>query len=489
MENNSTIRKIFFWFLVFLFLLTAPAISLYALGYRFSFEKGIFVYSGSFTIKPTPQEPEIHLDGKSVPRGIVNFLNYSYHIDGLRPGTYSLEVKKDNYQTWHKQSQIHSGLSTEFWNVFLARENYTQKNYEIDPISDFFISPREKNIALVHNNPEISVRVLDLKSEKVKEVFSNEEHQFPSSEKINIEWSPKGDLLIVPAIQNESQERNYFIAGLKDEEMINLKKHLDLEESSIENVRWDPSDKEFILFVSQDNLYRASIKDTEEKMLLVQNIGGYDISDSKIYYINKDNGIIYKKSPGNAEIGNQITSKSLENIEFNDLKLIVYDENRIGIISGNGELYVFNDQENLFFEKVSENVLGLHYSNDGKKIAYWTDNEIFTYFTKKWETQPTREEGQIIHLTRSFDRIDNVQWLRDYEHLIYSSGNKIKLIELDHRDYRNIFEIVTLNSSESKVVYNPSKSLLYFSDSEDNSNFNLNVINLLERDDEEIEFY
>lgn len=489
MENNIILRKIFFWFLVLLFLITAPMISLYALGYRFSFEKGIFVYSGSFTVKPTPQESEIHVDGNPVPKGLINFLNYSYHIDGIKPGQYLLEVKKDGYQTWHKEAPIHSGLSTEFWNVFLVRENYTQKNYPVQSVNNFFISPKQKNIATSHNNPtNMSVKVLDLKTEDIKEIFVANDYLFPTQEEINIEWSPKGDLVIIPAINNETNERNYFIAGLENEEIVELKIHTG--EENIQDVRWDPTSKDFVLYVTNDNLYRIDIRNKEKKTLIAENIGGYDISDNKIYYIDKTNGIIYRTNPTNNESRVQITSASLENINFQNLKLIVYDKDRICIITGDKELHIFNNQDELFFGKVAQNVLGLHYSNDGKKIAYWTDNEIFVYFTAKWETQPIRKEGQIIHITRSFKKIDNVQWLKDYEHLIYSAGNKIKLIEIDHRDYRNIFDLLKLNYSQPKIAYNPSKNILYFTDSKNKDDFdlNLNAINLLESDEEELKF-
>ncbi|MDH4330589.1 MAG: hypothetical protein OEV93_03500 [Candidatus Moranbacteria bacterium] len=488
MENNLLARKIFFWFLVLLFLITAPIISFYALGYRFSFEKGIFVYSGSFTIKSTPQESEIHVNGSMVPKGVINFLNYSYHIDGIKPGTYFLEVKKDKYQTWHKESPIHSGLSTEFWNVFLAREDYTKKQYETNLINDFFISPKENNIATVHNDTGMTVRVLDLKTEDTQNVFVATDYLFPIAEKINIEWSPRGELLIIPAINNETGERNYFIAGLENEEIVDLQIHT--KEKEIKDVRWDPSDKNFIIYIANDNLYRINIRNNEEKNLITENVGGYDISNNRIYYINKTNGIISETGTKNTDSETQITSTSLENINFENTKIIVYDKDRIGIITGDKDLYVLNNGKSLFFNKISNNVSGLHFSNDGKKMTYWTENEIFVYFTTKWETQPVREENQIIHITRSFNKINNVQWLRDYEHIIYSAGNTVKLIEIDHRDYRNLFDILELNNPQPKIVYNPSKSILYFTDSENENfvDFNLGAINLLERDDEELKF-
>ncbi|MFC1645102.1 hypothetical protein ACFL08_03675 [Patescibacteria group bacterium] len=487
MEYNLVKRRIFFWLLVILFLVTAPTIFFYAMGYRFNTERGIFIYSGSFTVKSTPQETEIVLNGETVPKGIVNFLNYSYHIDGLKPGEYQLEINHDNYQPWHKKSSIHSGVSTEFWNIFLARENYTKKEYEVNPINDFFISPRERDIAIVKDNPNILVEILNTEEDTTQEVLRDENYSFPKNSSDNIEWSPRGDQLLIPAINKEATEKNYLVTTVKDLETINLNEVMEVPD--MKNVRWDPSDRDYILYISEDNLYKSNIKNSEEKILFSENISNYDISGNKIYFVKKPSGIIYEADVNNKS-AKQITTTSFQNINFDGLKIITYDENRIAIITGDKDLLVYNKSDATYFNKLSENVLGLHFSNDGKKITYWTKNEIFVYFTKEWETQPSREENQIIQITRSFNDIADVQWFKDYEHIIYTNDKKIKIIELDHRDYRNTAELSSLNIGDSKSVYNQSKNIIYFTDSIDGTSerIDLNAINLSERDDEKIEF-
>ena len=80
-----------------LFIATTPVVIFYARGYRFSFERGIFIYSGSITIKPNPQKVGVFLDGKQVSSKKLNPINNSYHIDGIRPGEYLLELKLSDY--------------------------------------------------------------------------------------------------------------------------------------------------------------------------------------------------------------------------------------------------------------------------------------------------------------------------------------------------------------------------------------------------------
>lgn len=488
MEYNQAKRKIFFWSLVAAFLITAPTIFFYAMGYRFSVDRGIFIYSGSFTIKSNPQETEISINGKTVPKGIVNFLNYSYHIDGLRPGEYQLEIKHPNYQTWHKKSSIHSGISTEFWNIFLARESYTKKEYEVSAVSDFFISPKEENIAIAKNGENLVVEILNTKEESTREIVNNENYRFSHDLNYNIEWSPRGDRLLIPVFKKETEEKNYLVVNIKDPEIFNLNETFEISE--IKNVRWDPSERDYIFYLSDNKLYRVNISDpSQEKILFSDNVSNYDISGNDVFFVKNTNGIIYESSTKGGE-PTQITTTSLQDVNFEELKIIVYDKDRIAIITGNKNLYIYNKNDDICLDKLSNNVLGVHFSNDGKKLAYWTKNELLVYFIREWETQPQREEGQVIQITRSFSDISNVQWFRDYEHLIYTNDNKIRIIELDHRDYRNMASLTDLNIADAKAVYNQAKNIIYFTDNPegDTSNASLNAINLSERDDEELEF-
>src|SRR6056297_1754788 len=111
-------RRLFMFFFIFLFLLIAPTIIFFARGYRFDLEHGIFVYSGAVTIKSWPQDVKIYLDGEKADKNL-NYINGSYTINGVKPGDYLLECRKEGYTSWKKNISVHSGISTEFWNILL----------------------------------------------------------------------------------------------------------------------------------------------------------------------------------------------------------------------------------------------------------------------------------------------------------------------------------------------------------------------------------
>ena len=465
--SEIVIKKIFFWVLAILFFLTAPIVVLYTMGYRFSPERGIFIYSGSVTIKPTPREVNVFIDGKQVPKGIINFLNYSYHVDGLHPGEHSLKVEAPDYYSWFKKIRIHSGLSTEFWNIFLIRKKYTITTYPTGAVNNFFNSPDNKRVALVENgkeNKKTTIKIFNIKKNEAEYVFSLDGYYFSDKEKENIEWSPREGLLTVPLIKSDDGKREYFVVILGTREIKNLNGLLGVDK--ISQVRWSPREKNTVFYIANHNLFKVKLNNPDKKILVANdNVYGYDLSNFNLYYFSGKTGMIYEKSIWGDGDSTQLTLTPIKVSAGDKFRVIAYDDKRVAIISQNGDLFLFNDgDKGNEINKLAQNVRGLHFSDDGKKMVFWNNNEIFVYFTRKWETQPIRKEGETIGIARFFRKIDNVEWFRDYEHIIFSVDGTIKMTELDSRSVRNMYDIVKLKNKKPKVIYIGEKDRLLFSD-------------------------
>jgi len=233
-------------------------------------------------------------------------------------------------------------------------------------------------------------------------------------------------------------------------------------EKEIRWLRWSSKEKNAIFYMHKNNLLKLDLS-TSNKKVLVKNIFGYDFSGSYFYYLSKQNGIIYRKSVKGNNRTEQISTKTIKVAGGNEFKIIVYDKDRVAIISQNGELYLYNnDDGDRSLEKISTGVLGLHFSDDGKKMVYWNEKEIFVYFLRKWETQPVRRKGEIVDIARFLKNINNVEWFRDYEHIIFTVDNKIMMAEIDRRSHRNIYDIFNTGNPDTKVVYSGINDNLFF---------------------------
>jgi len=480
MENIG--RKIFFWFLVAVFLLITPTIIFYSLGYRFSSDRGIFIYSGSATISSNPRQVDIAIDGKSISGKLLNRLNNSYHIGGISPGEHMLEVGSPEFNTWSKKLNINSGVSAEFWNVLLTRKNYEKKSIPISSITRIFLIPSKDLGAYVQEeNGKFSVGVFDLQTLETDTIFSSTEFRFTDDEKENMEWSPQAHKIIIPALSIKNESKYYFIVNIQNKETTDLKSIVG--SGSFRGVRWDPNHKDVIFYIADNNLLLLNLNQPDTKKLIAENVSSYDLTQGKIFYFQMPGGMIYYSDLAGTTEPVQITTSFPEQI-FSDqsYKLVAYDEKRIAIIRDNKNLYIYNQgDKDTYFYKLGENIKGVQFSDDGKKLLHWSRREMYIYFTRVWEVQPFRSENETLDITRFSEEIKNVQWEKDYEHVLFSVGDKIKVAELDNRGQKNIFDVTSFDNNNPAIVENHQDNQLFFTEKDAQGKTGISVIKFPEK--------
>ena len=143
-------------------------------------------------------------------------------------------------------------------------------------------------------------------------------------------------------------------------------------------------------------------------------------------------------------------------------RLIAYDDSRQVLITDSGDLFVHNDGSEDQIKKLASSIDDIQFSDDGKKLLYWDNNEINVMFLREWDVQPYRAENEIQSIIRLSTPIKNVFWYKDYEHVFFSVNNKIKIVELDTRDHRISNEILENNMDDFPATYDSSKGIYYF---------------------------
>lgn len=461
------IRPFIFFAFVGLFFITAFAVVFYAFGYRFNLERGIFVYTGSISIKSSPETVDVRIDDEPVSRKNLGILNNSILISGLAPGEHFIEVSAPGYLPWSKKALVESGLSTEFWNVLLAEKHATLQDIpSVDSVKKVFPAPDQNLLAVAgEKNGELLVDTLDTATGESERVFSLPEASLaPDGE--NIEWSPDNRKLIIPFEQDGA--RLYSIITREDGRVVPLQQ-LARHERTLHNPRWDSTARDIIFYLDGTTLYRADSEASDEDMPLAirDNVLAYDISGSDIYYLGSDTGIVYRisgNSPGTAPA--QITTAPIDADPQALYSIIVYDDARLAVREhATGKLWAYSRlsaAETVLRPLADSGTKGIQFSNDGKKLLFFTDNEISAYFVRDWETQPIREQDTAIQVARFSTTIRNVQWTEDYEHILFTLNGSAKIIELDSRDRRNMAEIVAFPAPISQALSRFGENRVYF---------------------------
>lgn len=582
---NITQRRLYMLSFVATFLLTAPILVFLAKGYSFDRIGGVFVHNGSITIKSSPKKVDLYLDGKKVSNKMLNIINNYYVINGVRFGKHTIECKKDGYTSWKKKIDVHSGISTEFWNILLfPMKNKTLRDYSPKNVNKFYLSPRQNDELVLYKEEEdnkiISIFTINDNQENI--IYSTAEYAklFPDTNE-NIEWSSNHKKLLVPSLTNRPLlvkkssdlnnnimttadakssaekflQKDYIVLDLKDEEQSSLNlsytlSMINFSELKIENhelvseknsesnikvvvpndntmindsvklkstkekilpvvkslstdksvsgqsavpeihrARWMfDSDHQILMLTKDHRLFFVNIETPSQSSLLAENVNGFDLAGDHVYYSDLTTNLIWDIKPNRPGYKQSISTTQFDENTDSFVKLFAYDELRIALITSNDTLYVLNrlkPEGEASVDLIEQNVLGSQFSDDGKKLLYWTNKDFWTYMLRKWDKQPKREKGKKIFITSFTSGVKNVQWIETYENVLFTNNSLVKSAELDNRDQINLSNVLQINSTpkEGSYLYNKETSILYFLDTSENDDttFKLKSVNFLER--------
>jgi hypothetical protein len=203
-------------------------------------------------------------------------------------------------------------------------------------------------------------------------------------------------------------------------------------------------------------------------------VSGFDFAGDDLFYSKLPHNIVWKTKQDNLEKKEQVTGEkfSFTNQSASFVNLTVYDKNRFFIKNKSGESYIFNrNPEKNEVKKITMDSLveNIQFSDDGKKILCWNNYEIWYYMLRDWEIQPKRESGEKITITRFSDPIKNIQWMENYENIIFSINKTIKSSGVDPRNKLNITDLFQVSQElpEKSVIYNKRNQILYYLDEGD----------------------
>lgn len=451
------------------FVVITAGVLLYVYGYRFSMERGIFIYSGSLTIKTTPEEVAITIDGQEVPKNKAGILNQSYLVGGLVPGRHSVTVSAPGYTTWTRDVIIRSGLSTEFWNVFLV-ENVTPKTElkESTNTERLYPAPKSPNLMIFakQNTDGVTLMLVDTSDDKQKESTVAKFTGYTLTDtqtKENLEWSADERYLLVP-LQKDG-EQAHFAVQIKKEITSDLNTVTGAK--NLSKMRWNPKERTQIFYLDQHTLIQTDFTQTDVAYISrFEDVLTYDLSENYLFYVGKD-GFVYRTfMDAEGSLGaTKITREALNLDPEHRYTLITYDQARFTLQDENtGELWLYNRfGAEVFFDKIlASGAKGAQFSNDGKKLLYYTDTEAFVYYLRDWKVQPIRTRGDTQPLLRLATPLIAPQWSFDYEHVLFLSDKSLKLIELDNREAQYLENVVTFDSAVAQFLPRFTENKLYF---------------------------
>lgn len=543
-------RRISYAIATLLFVASSVVVTLFSFGYRFSFEHGIFIHSGTITLKTTPRRVSISLNGENINEKAYDLINNSYNINGLRPGKYTVEVSSPGYSSWKKTINVHSGLSTEFWNVVLTKNEPGSKRLDIvSPVSYKVSSSGKKIVYATKASGPMQIFLYLPQKESALKIYEEPANRMTTSSLGFMEFSPdensllfslkEGDLsthflarldkiesganensnvipLNIPFFDFQEQIRAAATQGgteksetknserlgefLKNPAKIRMSteslaaaylnnpnsrpQNPEIQQSEVVSAldtgaktagkdfgdfKW--LDNDIFCFMHKGSLYSFNLN-REEIRFVLKDARGYEISQGNIFFVKGPSNLVFKSDRTGAEIA-QITENMIDQdipAEAQNYKLTIYDETRMAIANQNGELYLFNNNPDEYqtFKKIGERNRGVQFSDDGKKLLYFNEDEIKVYYVREWDVQPKNNVGSNVEIYRNKEKkIIDAMWHKDYQHVVFALDGMIKIVEIDTRDQINLMDIVKSELANPQFTLDSRNEVLYFCNNSD----------------------
>lgn len=408
-------RTILFLICALLFIIISPLTVLYSQGYRVSFDSqqgGIKISkTGGLFVKAYPKQVDVQIEEVGSSKKTINertdFFFGSLLVENLFPQKYKVEIKKEGYLSWQKVLEVKAKEVTGIKNIILFPEN---KEFTVfaENLKNFWFFPTQKKIVFQEENKD--------------------------------GWSLKSYDLINNVKSHLIDDNDI---STKKSELLNLEISLDSKEIYLK------------VAISKDIKYfRIDLEKNPPALITLKAPAAATGTDLVIEKFNNDTYSLDK-------LGNLFKNKEkLSDQPFavkKEIKYVLKVSSDFIFLQEDKVLYKFNPELKLF-EKFADNINDLKISPGSKTLAYLSDYEVWLFFLKDKESEPTKKAGEKILLQRLSEKIKDFYWLNE-DYLILNIGDSIKITEIDNRDNVQSWDLANLPGP--KIFFNDFDKKLY----------------------------
>lgn len=429
------VRRILSLIFILLFLLIAPAIVLYAAGFKLS-KNGFFIQkTGIFIIDSNPRGAKIFINGQVQKDFIGSFFNKNSFITtpakikGLLPGEYDLTLELNGYSSWQKKLTISPGASTFAEDIYLFKNDLP---IQITPAKIESINlSSNKNPALILSAGQLTF--FNLADETKKSV-----DQINLKGK-NVAWSADGQKLVI----------DNYLYDLSD---LNVKTDLNKFPGAF-NYKWQGNT---LCFQDKTSIYQLDSTNSPIKItrqLADKKFDDFLIKDGDLYLIDKSGPTTDLLEVINIASGERIKSISLP--VSADYSFINPEQSLLNLYDETKKILYLVDPSAAYYSPLVEviNNIKTTFWVNSDNLLYAGDYEIWLY------NLPTKKKTLI---TRVSETINRAIMHPNKNYIVYSTGKTLNAIELDEREKRNIAELAKFDLINSFVL-NAKGDILYFS--------------------------
>jgi len=454
-------KRVFLFFIFFFaFLLITPGIILYSIGYRFDFDNQKITQTGAFYFKVFPKRAQIIINPlykkeKKVVKTTDFFFGTAY-IDDFLPKKYEIEIQKNGYYPWKKTLEVKEKQVTDAKNIVLFPKN-TPLSLNQKEVSEFFISPDKTKMVLRQDHKNYwELKLFDLERKIKSHLLTSKDFSSEGAELLAVDFSPGNKTLLLKTKIQGGEIKYHLIDLESNPPELNS---LDFLGKGIKEIIFNPRKKDKLFFLKKGEVFEATLTTKEISEPLLKNIFFLSVLGDNLYYLqNQKEGSFFL-------FKDDFSFLKKEKINKNPLTLSLAKEQSPAIYSF-GEALFLQDNENLYWFNQKNKNFEIFFSADkkpklspdAKKLLYFSGHEIWVYYLDNEFSQPQRKKGEKVFIARFSKKIQDAFWITSH-YIIFNSGDKIKIAEIDDRDGLNIIDFI--EGKNGKIFWQNSLKELY----------------------------
>ena len=423
-------RKLLLVACAIIFILVAPALVLYAIGYR---PNGISAPSvvGVLLIESEPRKADILVDGKAAGRS-------PKAISNIPIGQASLRLEKEGYGPWQKTVAVESTRTSEFNNIRLFPSPIPQTILARD-VAQFALAPNRQ--LLSHVSGSGILKVTDTTGEEIVPA-----RQLPAIPQRML-WSPDSNSIL---LGYPSQKLEVLTIGDPTQPPQPIQPSV-----SVADIAWDLRVPGRLVILSTDGSLAAYSTGTQTMTPLARGIRTFAVSARRIFVVTYQNKIQALNLQG------RVVDDIAHEFQTPVARLLLTPTGNMAVQFADTSLVVLEEEESAPLP-VATQAQATGWSPDGQMLYVQPNNNELVVYNVTDERAvhiPLRKSQLVISLSRP---LTDPQWFAGGHHLIYQVGDEIFITEIDTRDHPINTAIDTTNLGEAHVMVGEEGETLFY---------------------------
>jgi hypothetical protein len=438
---NRTIQKIFAWTLIIAFVIIAPAIALYSMGYRLSRDNTanpIITSTGGVRIN-TRIPYEITINNKFESKSPLLKV-------GLSPQDLDVALSLDGYQSWAKKISIQPSLVQLISDVTLFPSEPDLKKFtDLSVAKNISRVPDASSILYTSHTPkESGLWLLNLETKLRKRLTDSVAlGAVDNQDYSDFVWNANGTTLAFKTSINNAFQYFVIINANTSPVIFNITNLIPVADTIASPVKIVSLDSDRLFFVQAGSLYEINQQFITRSEALVGDIKQYAFTNESIYYTsNKD---ISK---------NLIRVYNLDTKKASSIAFPNFEISKIYITPSQSHIIIIDNKQKAWlkaigtdtpeFNQISElEIKDIQFSVDSKKALLKAENSLSILYLDTIDGYKYRIEGDFDTLYTSKDSITKSEfWEPNSEYIIFIENNTLKTVESDTRGTINSYTLV-----------------------------------------------